>query len=110
VTGQLLVAALGITAGIPYLAFDREADSLEEAIKSTIKSVEECGLGIEVVRVIPPGADTIETVNAYLRTRRQLHQRLKKVLPESAMHKIDDLLNAVMESDPVCIEQLLSSS
>ena len=33
-------ALLGIDAGTPYLTFDRQATSLEEAIKSAIKAVE----------------------------------------------------------------------
>lgn len=100
-------ALLGIHAGSPYLSFDREADSLEEAINTAIKDVQSCEPPIEVVRVIPPGAETIEAVNMYLQTRRQLHEKFKASLPKELMHKIDDILDAFLNNNPATIEQLL---
>lgn len=41
-------ATLGIQAGTPYLAFDRDAESFEEAMNSAIRDVEHSGLGIQV--------------------------------------------------------------
>jgi hypothetical protein len=100
-------ALLGIHTGTPYLSFDREAESLEDAIKSAIKSVQSSGLPIEIVRVNPPGAETIETVNAYLTTRRQLHEKLKTVLPEKLLGKIDEILDTLMNDNPGEVEKLL---
>lgn len=90
-------ALLGLHGGTPYLSFDRVALTLASAIKSAIRAVESCGF--EVVRVIPPGADTIEIVNAYLKTRRQLHQRAAQSLSPELVHKIDDLLDAFIKND-----------
>src|SRR3990172_326591 len=75
-------ALLGIRCGNPYLAFDREAASLEEAIKSAIKDVEAVqakGIAIEIVKIVPPGEDTIETFNAYLKLRQQLSAEMKNL-------------------------------
>ena len=101
-------ALLGIHAGSPYLSFDREADSLEEAIHSAIKDVQSCEPPIEVVRVIPVGEETIKAVNANLQIRRRLHEKFKASLPKEAMHKIDEILDAMLNADdPAAIKQLL---
>lgn len=92
-------ALLGLLAGTPYLAFDRYAESLEQAIQTAIKHVETCGLPIEVVRVIPPGADTMETVNAYLQLRRQLTRCSKAVDPQVA-HQLDEFFAAISANNP----------
>lgn len=101
-------ALLGIHAGNPYLAFDREAESLEEAIKSAIKAVEKIqatGLSIEVISVIPPGADTIDNFNAYLRMRRRLvHTDMTKEL----LGRIEEVLTAVLEHDPSELNRMLA--
>lgn len=91
---------LGIHAGVPYLDFDREADSLDEAIKSAIKDVEECGAGIQVMQVVPSGAETIDNVNAYLRLRRQLRTHLPPEIVEQLGNRIDEILAAAIEDDP----------
>ena len=88
-------ALLGIHAGSPYLAFDREAKSLELAIRSAIKSVEGCSPKIEVVRVVPPGADTIEVINAYLKLRKEL--RTQSNMPPELLRKIDECMSAIAE-------------
>ena len=100
-------AVLGIHAGSPYLSFDREADSLEDAIKTAIQDVQSCKVPIEIVRVLPAGADIIDTVNAYLKTRRQYHEQLKAVLPEQLLHKMDEILDALINNNPSGIAQLL---
>lgn len=99
---------LGIHAGTPYLSFDREADSLEDAIKTAIHDVQTCGLPIQIVKVNPSGAETIETINAYLRTRCQLHEKLESSIPPELLHKIDEILDALMNNDPSAVAQLLS--
>jgi hypothetical protein len=58
-------ATLGIHAGTPYLAFDREADSRGEAIISAIRDVKKSGLSIEVIWVVPEGEETISWINAH---------------------------------------------
>ena len=100
-------AVLGIHAGSPYLSFDREADSLDDAIKSAIKDVQSCKVPVEIVRVLPAGADIIDTVNAYLKTRRQYHAKLKTLLPAELMHKIDAILDSILDGDPSGIAQML---
>lgn len=100
-------AMLGIHAGSPYLAFDREAESLEEAIRSAIKNVEQAGHGIEVVRVIPPGADTIDTINAYLQVRRQVLRKIESLGPDVA-HRVDEFLAALAECNPAALTHALN--
>lgn len=102
-------ATLGISAGTPYLAFDREAETLEEAIKSAIMAVEGCGLGIEVVRVIPPGAETIEVVNAYLKLRRQLMSHLPKDFVARFGDRVDEVLKGLVESNPDVLKHAFSA-
>lgn len=100
-------ALLGVHSGSPYLAFDREAESLEEAIKSAIKNVEGCGQNIQVVRVIPPGADTMETINAYLKMRRQLLLKSPDGLSPDAIRQVDDMLAGLLEKDPAVLKHVL---
>jgi len=45
-------AILSFRNGIPYPEFDREAESLEEAILSAVQSAERADSGVRVVRVI----------------------------------------------------------
>jgi len=59
-------ALLSTCDGQASLAFDREADSLVEAIRSAIADVEKNKLGIKVVQVVPPGENIINAVNALL--------------------------------------------
>jgi hypothetical protein len=101
-------ALLGIHAGTPYLGFDREAETLDGAIKSAIRDVERAssmsGIPVEAVRVIPPGADTIENFNAYLRLRRQFAQGLPRELAE----RMEQVLAALLEHDPEELRRMLS--
>lgn len=62
-------ALLGIRNSQAFLDFDREAPSLVEAIRTAIEDVERNKLGIKVVQVVPPGAQVMNLVNAYLRLR-----------------------------------------
>ena len=48
-------ATVGRVDGIHYLDFDREADSLEEAILSAVADLERLDLGIEIVRLADAG-------------------------------------------------------
>jgi hypothetical protein len=104
-------ALLGIHCGIPYLAFDREASSLDEAIKSAIAAVEKVqarGIKIEVVRVIPPGEDTIEKFNAYLRLRRQYLG--DKGFPPELREQIVKFLAMLLEHDPEQLKAMLAKN
>lgn len=62
-------ALLGVSNGQPFLDFDREADSLQDAIRSAIEDVERNDLGIRVVRVAAPGEQTISLFNLVLSLR-----------------------------------------
>ena len=62
-------ALLGIHNGKPYLEFDRESDSLKNAIISAIRDVQKTGKGITIIKVQPPGMDIIDMVNDLLRIR-----------------------------------------
>jgi hypothetical protein len=46
-------ALLGIQCGVPFLEFEREAASFEEAVLSAIHDVENAGAGLQVLRVEP---------------------------------------------------------
>jgi len=46
-------ALLSFRDGVPYLDFDREAESPREAILSAVHDVEKAGLGARVIRVEP---------------------------------------------------------
>lgn len=52
--------------GIAFLECRREADTLQEAIRSMIAEVEGAGVGVRVVRVESEVANTIAKVNADL--------------------------------------------
>jgi hypothetical protein len=99
-------AALGMRAGVPYLAFDREADSLEEAIRSAIKDVENVGQGVEVVKVVLPGAEVIDMFNAYLQVRRQALKKFESLGPELTQ-RLDEFLSAVAANNPDAVSQML---
>ena len=46
-------ALLGFRDGVPHLDFDRDAESLQEAILSAIHDVEGAGVGARIIRVEP---------------------------------------------------------
>ena len=96
---------LGIRCGTPYLFFDREGSNLEETIRSAIQAVETCGQGIEVVRVLPPEADTIEMINAFLRLKRQILAQLPRDLPRE---QVSRALSRLIEHDPEALRRLLN--
>jgi len=52
--------------GVAYVEFDQQAKSLQEAVKSAIKQVEQAGVGVRVVRVESDVANTIAKINAAL--------------------------------------------
>ncbi len=52
--------------GVAYLEFDRDADSLEDAVLSAITQVENAEVGVRVVRVESSAANTIAKINADL--------------------------------------------
>jgi len=52
--------------GMAFLVFDRQARSLQEAVKSAIRQVEEASVGVRVVRVESDAANTIARINADL--------------------------------------------
>jgi hypothetical protein len=56
----------GMSEGIAYLDFDREAHTLREAITSAIADVETSQTGVRVVRVESDTANTIAKINAAL--------------------------------------------
>jgi len=65
-----------------YLGFDREAHALSEAIQTAIDDAQKTGL--EVVRVVPPEGDVIDTFNKLLQAKRILTQELWTSLDESS--------------------------
>ena len=99
-------ALLGIRAGAPYLTFDREAPTLSEAITSAIRDVESCGLEIRVECVRPRGEETLNEVNALLKTRHQLRHKLEALSPDMA-HRVDELLNAMLANNASAMRKLL---
>jgi hypothetical protein len=98
-------ATLGIREGVPYLAFDREADSLADAINSAIADVNNSRLGFEIVRVVLAGEETISVINAYLKLRREI----SGTLPKELAHRIDEIIQAVGAHKPDVLRNLLSS-
>ena len=64
-------ATLAMAGGRVFLDFDREADSISDAIVSAINAVEARGLGIRVTQVVPPSHSTFDLVNAFLCLRDQ---------------------------------------
>lgn len=101
-------AMLGIQGGSPFLSFDREADSLDEALHSAIKDAEKAGLGIEVVRVVLPGAETVDRLNDYLQMRRQVLKRFAALGPEIAQ-RLDVFLSAIAENDAAALTKALNA-
>ena len=93
-------ATLGIHAGNPYLTFHREAKSLEEAIRSALRQVKAANVGIEVVRVVLPGEDTIDMFNSHLKLRRQLLSSMPEELAERLGPRIDDVIVGLVEKNP----------
>ena len=53
-------------AGVAFLEFDRQAPSLQKAIRSAIRDVEGAGVGVRVVRVESEAANVIAKINANL--------------------------------------------
>jgi len=51
---------------VTFLEFDRDADSLEDAVHSAITQVEGADVGIRIVRVESAAANTIAKINADL--------------------------------------------
>lgn len=52
--------------GVPYLEFSRQVVSLQDAITSAIRQVENAGVGVKVIRVESEGANIIAKINAEL--------------------------------------------
>ncbi len=61
---------------------------------------------MEVLRVIPPGADTIATINAYLRIRRTLLS--SSAQQAGVVHKIDEMLDAILAHNPTALEHIFT--
>ena len=57
---------LNMCNDVAYLEFNRTADSLQDAVDSAISQVEGAGVGVRVVRVESPDANTIAKINANL--------------------------------------------
>jgi hypothetical protein len=51
---------------VPFVEFDREAKTLQEAVTSAIRQVEGADVGVRVVRVESDVANTIARINADL--------------------------------------------
>ena len=52
--------------GVAFLEFDRKANSLRDAITSSIAQVEGAGVGVRVIRIESADANTIAKINADL--------------------------------------------
>jgi len=71
-------ALLGIRNGVPYLDFDREAESLEEAVLSAIADVQNANIGAEAVRVEPDDLVTASEIARRLaRSRENVRQLIQ---------------------------------
>jgi len=57
---------LNMCDDVTFLEFDRDADSLEDAVHSAITQVEGADVGVRVVRVESAAANTIAKINADL--------------------------------------------
>jgi hypothetical protein len=57
---------LNMRNDVAYLAFDRSAATLHDAVSSAIAQVEGAGVGVRVVRVESDAANTIAKINADL--------------------------------------------
>ena len=57
---------LNMCDDVAFLEFDRDADSLEDAVHSAITQVEGADVGVRVVRVESAAANTIAKINADL--------------------------------------------
>jgi hypothetical protein len=64
-------ATIGLTAGVQYLQFDREARSLADALVSAITAVEKAVPGIRVVRVAPDEYVTLAEIARRIRRTRE---------------------------------------
>ncbi|HEY5315799.1 MAG TPA: hypothetical protein VIK18_24940 [Pirellulales bacterium] len=62
-------ALVGESGGNVYVDLDIEDTCYADAIINSIQKVERALPGTRVIGVHPPGKDTIEMVNAYLKTR-----------------------------------------
>jgi hypothetical protein len=51
---------------VAYIEFERDADTLHDAVRSAIAQVEGAGVGVRVVRVESDAANTIAKINADL--------------------------------------------
>lgn len=51
---------------VAYIEFNRDADTLHDAVSSAIAQVEGAGVGVRVVRVESDAANTIAKINADL--------------------------------------------
>ncbi|MFV2069494.1 MAG: hypothetical protein ACC645_21220 [Pirellulales bacterium] len=51
---------------VAFVEFDRKAKSLQDAVKSAIRQVEDANVGVRVVRVESDAANTIAKINADL--------------------------------------------
>lgn len=68
-------ALLGTRNGVAFLDFDREAESLVDAIHSAIRDVERAGLGARVVRVEPDDlVSASEIARRTMRSRESIRQ------------------------------------
>ncbi|SRR6266536_4343783 len=57
-------STIGVTAGVQHLHFDREADSLAEALVTAITAVEQAVVGVRIVRVAPDEYVTLTEIAA----------------------------------------------
>ncbi|HEX4143510.1 MAG TPA: hypothetical protein VHY91_08160 [Pirellulales bacterium] len=62
-------ALVGQSAGSVYVDLDVEDACYADAIVNSIQQIERALPGTRVIGVHPPGRDTIELINAYLKTR-----------------------------------------
>ncbi|MFO1257123.1 MAG: hypothetical protein U1E78_01680 [Gammaproteobacteria bacterium] len=65
-------ALINFRNGTVYLDFEREQDSLENAVLSAIRAVEGCGLGAKVIRILPDDLVSISDIAKRLDKDRQL--------------------------------------
>jgi len=82
-------ALLGVRSGQVFLDFDRQAESLHEAIRSAIWDVEQSDIGLQVDRVVPLGDDVIRRFNSILELR---HDKVASIVREKATEMLQDLL------------------
>lgn len=72
-------ASIGYRCGIPFVAFDREADSMRSALESAISDVRAIGSHIGIVRIEP---DDVVNMSQIAKRIRQSRESIRKYVKD----------------------------